>query len=52
MGPLSDTIIPIPLRADLTVFIQGLPIDLTEAEAEKIARVVKAMADCDGRCQG
>ena len=37
-------IIPIPIRADLTVFIQGLPFDLTESEARKIAGVVTAMA--------
>lgn len=38
------TITPIPIRADLTVKIQGIPLDLTKAEAEKIARVVEAMA--------
>lgn len=44
--PLMATpnILPIPLRADLTVFVQGLPFDLTEAEARKIAAVVTAMA--------
>lgn len=40
----SSHILPIPLRADLTVYIQGLPFDLTEAEARKIAGVVSAMA--------
>lgn len=40
----SDTILPIPLRADLTVYIQGLPFDLTAAEARKLAAVVQAMA--------
>jgi len=35
--------IPIPLREDLIVQIIGVPFDLTEAEAEKIARVVKAL---------
>jgi hypothetical protein len=40
----ASNILPIPLRADLTVRIQGLPFDMTKAEAEKIAAVVKAMA--------
>lgn len=42
--PLSSSILPIPIRADTTVFIQGLPFDLTEAEANKIANVIRAMA--------
>lgn len=40
----SSTILPIPLRSDLTVHIQGLPFDLTPAEAKKIAAVIQAMA--------
>jgi len=43
-GPVTDNIVPIPIRADLTVRIQGLPFDLTQAEAQKIAAVVTAMA--------
>lgn len=43
-GPMSSSILPIPLRADLTIHIQGLPFDLTQAEAKKIASVVQAMA--------
>lgn len=42
--PLSDSILPIQIRAETTVFIQGLPYDLTEAEAAKIANVIKAYA--------
>lgn len=44
--PTFDTssILPIPLRADLTVRIQGLPFDMTASEARKIANVVMAMA--------
>jgi hypothetical protein len=42
--PMANDILPIPIRADLTVHIQGLPFDLSEAEANKIASVVKAMA--------
>jgi hypothetical protein len=37
-------IIPIQIRAALTVQIAGIPHDLTREEAEKIARVVLAMA--------
>ncbi|MCH8492737.1 MAG: hypothetical protein LAT53_05830 [Idiomarina sp.] len=35
--------IPIPLREDLIVQVIGVPFDLTELEADKIARVVKAL---------
>lgn len=42
--PMSNSILPIPIRPDITVFIQGLPYDLTEAEAGKIANVIRAMA--------
>jgi hypothetical protein len=35
--------LPIPLRADLTVHVQGLPFE-TPAEAKKIAAVIQAMA--------
>jgi len=43
-GPMANSILPIPIRAELTVYIQGLPFDLTGAEAKKIAGVVQAMA--------
>lgn len=43
----SSNILPIPLRVDLTVFIQGLPFDLTAQEARKISNVVLAMAPLD-----
>jgi hypothetical protein len=39
----AGLIIPIPIRPDLTVHVQGIPFDLTEAEARKIAAVVTAM---------
>lgn len=42
-APLSSTVLPIPIRPDITVFVQGLPYDLTEAEAGKIANVIRAM---------
>lgn len=37
-------IIPIQIRDDVLVQIGNLPIDLTEAEARKIARTVMAYA--------
>lgn len=48
---------PIPIREDATVRIFGLPADLTEAEANKIAAVVQALAhpedsDRGGGCGG
>jgi site-specific recombinase XerC len=43
-GPMANSILHVPIRADLTIHIQGLPFDLTEAEAKKIASVVQAMA--------
>jgi hypothetical protein len=39
----AGLIVPIPIRSDLTVHVQGIPFDLTEAEARKIAAVVTAM---------
>lgn len=43
-GPMAGSIVPIPIRQNLTVYVQGLPFDLTEAEAQKVANVVIAMA--------
>ena len=37
-------VFPIPIRENVVVRIHNLPFDLTAAEAEKIANVVKAMA--------
>lgn len=43
--PIGGTnIMPIPIRADLTILIHGLPHDLTEAEAKKISGVINALA--------
>lgn len=44
VGSTTANVYPIPIRADLVVRIHGLPFDLTTAEAEKIANVVRAMA--------
>ncbi len=43
-APMASNILPIPIRADTIVFVQGIPFDLTEAEAGKIANVIRAMA--------
>ena len=40
----SSNILPIPIRPDLTIFVQGLPYDLSKPEAQKIANVILAMA--------
>jgi hypothetical protein len=37
-------IFPIPIRADHVVYLQNVPLDMTRAEARKIAAVVKALA--------
>ena len=36
------SVLPIPLRPDLTVQVAGLPFDLTQAEAKKIANIILA----------
>ncbi|EEB78951.1 hypothetical protein GPB2148_2159 [marine gamma proteobacterium HTCC2148] len=38
-------IFPVPIRENLVVYIQNLPLDLTPAEADRIARVVRALAN-------
>lgn len=37
-------IFPVPLREDLVVYLQNVPLDLTRAEANKVAAVIKALA--------
>lgn len=41
---VATLVLPIPVRADLTVYVQGLPYNLTQNEASKIANVIRAMA--------
>jgi hypothetical protein len=41
---MTTSTLPIPIRQDLTVLVHGLPFDLTEMEARKIANVVLALA--------
>ena len=38
-------VFPVPIREDLVVYIQNVPLDLTSHEAERIARVIKALAE-------
>ena len=37
-------IFPVPIREDLVVYLQNIPLDMTRAEAQKIAAVVQALA--------
>ena len=37
-------IFPVPIREDLVVYLQNVPLDMTQREAEKIAAVVRALA--------
>ena len=37
-------IFPVPLRDDLVVYLQNIPLNLTRAEASKIAAVIHALA--------
>jgi hypothetical protein len=43
-GPANSAIIPIRIREDRTVYIHGIPHDLTQAEAAKLAAVIQALA--------
>lgn len=37
-------IFPVPLREDLVVYLQHIPLDMTQHEADKIVAVVRALA--------
>lgn len=37
-------IFPVPIREELVVYLQNIPLDMTQAEARKIAAVVEALA--------
>lgn len=45
-----SNIIPIALRERETVYVANLPLDLSESEAERIAKIVRAFA-CNGKDQ-
>lgn len=36
----TNTVIPIQLRPDTTVYVQGIPHDLTQDEAQRIGRII------------
>ncbi len=40
-------IFPVPIRQDLVVYLQNVPLDLSKKEAQKIAAVVEALVDPD-----
>ena len=40
----AANVFPIQIRENLVIRVHGLPFDLTKAEAERIANVIKAMA--------
>lgn len=40
-------LLPIPIRPELVVYVQNLPLDLTTDEAAKIARIIQAHAGTD-----
>ncbi len=44
-GPASDEIMPIQIRPGHIVHIHGMPLDMTKEEADKIVRVVLALAN-------
>jgi hypothetical protein len=48
-GFLTDeflhNLLMIPIRADRTVMVAHIPVDLTKAEADRIERIVMAFAD-------
>jgi hypothetical protein len=44
-APMDDTILPIPIRVSTTVYVQGLPLDLTADEARKVCTVIMAFAE-------
>ncbi|TDG13330.1 hypothetical protein E2F43_07240 [Seongchinamella unica] len=37
-------IFPVPIRENLVVYLQNVPLDLTPQEADRIARVIRALA--------
>ena len=40
----NKEIFSIPLREDITVYVQNLPLDLTSKEAVKVTKVIQALA--------
>lgn len=48
----GPNVYPIPLRENVTVLIAHIPLDMTEAEAERVCRVVRALAQPEARNRG
>ena len=46
-GPATRRMLPIEIRPGVTVWIYGLPLDLTLAEATKMANIVMAYGNAD-----
>lgn len=47
-----SSVVPVPLRPTSVVYLANLPLDLTRAEADRIARVVQAFAVDSGNEDG
>lgn len=45
----NKEIFSIPLREDITVYVQNLPLDISRKEADKIAKVIQALAIDSGK---
>ncbi|QKK03443.1 MAG: hypothetical protein HND55_12695 [Pseudomonadota bacterium] len=41
------SIVPVPIRDDVTVYVANLPINLSPEEADRIARIIQAFARTD-----
>ena len=44
-----SNVVPVPIRDDHVVYLANLPLDLSEEEARKIARVIAAFAEDEGK---
>ncbi len=44
VSPPSANIVPIQIRQDLVIHVQGIPFDLTRSEAQRVANVILALA--------
>jgi hypothetical protein len=46
-----SSIVPIPLRDQLVVYVANLPLNLSASEADKITRVIQAYVSSDGSAE-
>ena len=49
-GPANDRILPVMIREGVSVAVYGLPLDLTQKEAEKVAAIIMAHATPSPSC--